>query len=309
MRHVGDVHLQLEVAVVGAADGDRIVEVARSLAVDGDDGQRAIVAAMPQLRCRDHRLKLLRLLQYLDRKTMRQMELADDDLDIDAEIVLVAKNLKHASAWALCRRRPLRDLHFNDDAFQIVPLAPTGFAAEDTIGSLCSQVSVQTRDANLGHILMARRWMPRSSLGAPLFPRCLSGRVGLWRPLQPTRNDDFLRDLLVHGRDIVVARAVMECPDNGRIAAREHAQDASFGTAIVGPRALAREFHENLIAMHCRADGRRRDKDIARDRRSLSRVRDDEAIAVAVHGQPPGDQVLASGGVLGQRVAVAARFD
>ncbi len=61
--------------------------------------------------------------------------------------------------------------------------------------------------------------------------------------------------------------------------------------------------------MHGRADGRRRDKHVAFDGRPLIGIGDDEAVAVAVHGQAAGDEVLTGGGVLGQSVAVAAGFD
>src|SRR5664279_3544719 len=87
-------------AVLHTADGDGVVEVARGFAVDGDDRQCAIVSPMAQLAGRDNWLELLRLLQHLDGKTMRQVELADDDLNIHAEVVFVAENLDHAAARA-----------------------------------------------------------------------------------------------------------------------------------------------------------------------------------------------------------------
>ena len=133
MRYVGDVDLQLEVAVRHAAHGDRVVEVARGFAVDGDDGQRAIVAAMTQLAGRNDRLKLLRLLQDLDREAMRQMELADDDLDIDAEVVFVAEDFDHAPARIFGRRRPVGDLDLDDHVLQVAPLAAAGLVAEHAI--------------------------------------------------------------------------------------------------------------------------------------------------------------------------------
>jgi hypothetical protein len=40
------VDLQFEIAVGKMADGDGVVEVAGGFAVDGDDGQRAEIAAM-----------------------------------------------------------------------------------------------------------------------------------------------------------------------------------------------------------------------------------------------------------------------
>ena len=61
-------------------------------------GRVRIVVAMVQFAGVDDRLELLRLLQHLDRKAMRQVELADHDLDIDAEIVFVAEDLDHAAA-------------------------------------------------------------------------------------------------------------------------------------------------------------------------------------------------------------------
>ena len=86
-----------------AAHGDGIVEVARSFAVDGDDGQRAKVAAVAQLAGGNDRLECLRFLQDLDREAMRQVEFADDDLDIDAEVVFVAEDFDHPTARVLGR--------------------------------------------------------------------------------------------------------------------------------------------------------------------------------------------------------------
>src|ERR1019366_750133 len=97
VRDIRDVDLQLEMAVLHTAHGHGIVEVACSFAVDGDDGQRAIVSPMAQLSRRDNRLKLLRLLQHFNRETMRQVELADDDLNVHAEVVFVAKNFDYAA--------------------------------------------------------------------------------------------------------------------------------------------------------------------------------------------------------------------
>ena len=49
MGHVGDVDLQFVVAVCEIADVDGIVEVASGFAVDGDDGEIAVVAAAAQI--------------------------------------------------------------------------------------------------------------------------------------------------------------------------------------------------------------------------------------------------------------------
>ena len=86
MAHVGDVHLQREVAVRQLVHQHGIVEIARRLAVDRNDGQSAKIAPAFQIRRRDDGGHRLRLFHHLGRKTVRQMVLADDDLDIDAEI-------------------------------------------------------------------------------------------------------------------------------------------------------------------------------------------------------------------------------
>ncbi len=191
MCDVGDMHLQLEVAVRGAADGDRVVEVARGLAIDGDNGQRAVVAAMAQLRGRDHRIEALRLLQDLDREAMRQMELANDDLDIHAEVVFVAEDFDDTPSRVFGWRGPLGDLHFNHDILQIGPFAATGFVAEDAVPSFPPFRQRRTK----GWGTRVPRVCGRS--GCPILCGifCRKGWVG---------NDDLLRDLLVHGDDVVM---------------------------------------------------------------------------------------------------------
>ena len=52
---VGDVNLQFEVVVRQHADENGVVEVARSFAVDGDDGKVAEVAAALRVRRRESR--------------------------------------------------------------------------------------------------------------------------------------------------------------------------------------------------------------------------------------------------------------
>ena len=76
----------------------------------------------------------LRFIEYVGREMMRQMELADHDFDVDAEIILIAENLDHPAARILGRGGPVGDLDINHDIFQIVPVgAPCGFVAEHTM--------------------------------------------------------------------------------------------------------------------------------------------------------------------------------
>ncbi len=56
----------------------------------------AEIAAARQFRCGDRAGDALGLLHHLGRKLVRQVVLADDDLDIHAEIVGMAQNLDHA---------------------------------------------------------------------------------------------------------------------------------------------------------------------------------------------------------------------
>src|SRR5271166_4542474 len=204
---------------------DRVVEVTRGFAVNGDDGQRAIVTPTAQLARRDYRLKLLRLLQDLDGKAVRQVVLADDDFDIHAEIVLVAEDLDYAAARVLGWRRPIGDLHIHDEAFEVVPLVAAGFFAEDAIACWLA----------LATCFILPMWL---RLGRRL--------VAAW-PLHPARDDDVLGDLLVHRRDVVVSRAVMKRADDGGVSSSEHAQDASFGAAVLF---LAAQFDQHLVAVH-----------------------------------------------------------
>ena len=52
---------------------------------------------------------------------MRQVMLADHDLDVRAEIVFVAQNLHYPPARILRGRGPVGDLDIHNDVFQVVP--------------------------------------------------------------------------------------------------------------------------------------------------------------------------------------------
>ena len=51
--HVGDVHLQLKVAVLQVLHDHRVVEIARGFSIDGDNGQGAEVAPLVHFRLRE----------------------------------------------------------------------------------------------------------------------------------------------------------------------------------------------------------------------------------------------------------------
>ena len=68
---------------------------------------------------------------------MRQVVLADHDLDVHAEIVFVAQNLDHPPARVLRGRGPVGDLDVHHNIFQVVPVgAPRRFLAQHAVRTL-----------------------------------------------------------------------------------------------------------------------------------------------------------------------------
>ena len=98
MGNVGDVDLQFVVAVFELADVDGVVEIARGFSVDGDDGELAVVAAMAQgfggnAGCVGRfvgRYQGLGFFDHFGREAVGQVKFADDDFDVDAEVVFFA---------------------------------------------------------------------------------------------------------------------------------------------------------------------------------------------------------------------------
>ncbi len=86
--------LQLEIAIRETADGYSVIEIARGFAVDGDDRQRAEVSAVAKFLRWDNCWNILRLFERGRGKVVRQVKFADDDFDIDAEVVLAAEDFE-----------------------------------------------------------------------------------------------------------------------------------------------------------------------------------------------------------------------
>ena len=63
--------------------------------------------------------RVLRLFKHCGRKTVRQVEFANDDFHVHAEIVRRAENLNHAPARILRGGRPVSDLDIHHHAFKI----------------------------------------------------------------------------------------------------------------------------------------------------------------------------------------------
>ena len=107
------------VAVGQAIYPDGVVEIAGGFAVDGDDGERAEIAAAGEFRLADGLRHAFGLLHHFGRKAVREVVFADDDFDVDAEIVGVAQDLDHAAHRTGALFRVLQQLHVHDHAVQL----------------------------------------------------------------------------------------------------------------------------------------------------------------------------------------------
>src|SRR5579864_8734135 len=265
---IGNVHLQLEVAVVQPAHDHGIIKVAGGFAVNGDNGQGAVVAPLLQFAGGNDVFHRLGFLQHLAGEAVRQVMLADDDFHVHAKIVFIAQDFEDAALRVLRGCRPFRNLNVNYNSFQVLP-----------------------GDSAVLHLLAND---PVDLLTLPLFsplPFLYVLRGYVFRAFHSPRNDHIQGDLLVHGAHVVVARAVVEGADHGGMGASQHAQDSAFGAAI---GANGGNFHQHAIAVHGRTDGARRNVDVAADALPHFIVlRDHKTVTVAVHGQASGQGVLA----------------
>ena len=118
MRNVGDVHLQLPVAVFEALHVHRVVKIARRFAVNRDDRQIAEVAPPGALDIAHGMRRRGGFRQHVRGKFVRQMMLADQDLHVHAEIAGAPENLDHASRRGHAAARKARHLHVDDGAIE-----------------------------------------------------------------------------------------------------------------------------------------------------------------------------------------------
>ena len=81
--------------------------------------QLAEIAAAGELVRRDRPGNRARLLQHLGGKLVRDVMLADHDLDVDAEIVGHAQDLDHAAHRAVAVFAEIEDLDVDDHAVQV----------------------------------------------------------------------------------------------------------------------------------------------------------------------------------------------
>ena len=111
MADICNVDLQLPIAIRQRSNQHRVIEVARRLAIDRDDLQPAKISSLPQfLRVQGvHSLcsRSRSFRQYIRRKYMRQMVLANDDLDIHAKRIRAgpSTSITRPLAWSSCCRK------------------------------------------------------------------------------------------------------------------------------------------------------------------------------------------------------------
>ena len=113
---------------------DGVVEVAGGLAVDGDDREAAEVVAYGELFVGEGGDGVGGGVggfgEDVGGEDIGQLVLADDDLDVDAEVVGVAEDLEDAAAGRLRERREVGDLDVDGEAFEGSRVSADDGAAE-----------------------------------------------------------------------------------------------------------------------------------------------------------------------------------
>src|SRR6185295_11406991 len=107
---VGDMHAEPEMSVRQLLDGDRIVEIARVLTVYGDGGHTSEIRAAFDVALFHRHAKSSRLGDRLFAVGIGNVELANDDLRVNAGLVDAAEHFDHAADRPARRARPAGDL-------------------------------------------------------------------------------------------------------------------------------------------------------------------------------------------------------
>ncbi len=108
------------------------------------------------------------------------------------------------------------------------------------------------------------------------------------------RDHDVLRDLLIHRRDVVVARPIMENADHRWMRTVNRAENPSFSPTVV---ADIDHLNQHPVPMHRRTYCMRWNKNVSgkagfQRRTSRGNLRNHKPEAVAVHSESADDQVL-----------------
>jgi hypothetical protein len=247
---VSDVDLEVPTAVGAMLDVNGVVEVAGGFAVDGDDGEMAEIFAACAVGVADGNGAVFGVPQDFGGKRVREMVLANDDFGVDAEFAGAAENFDDAADGSLSAASVAEEFDVDDGAFEFRELrkaaATRGFFRSGNVEFF----------AERGSQLVAGR------------------------------DFDFVVDARVVGQNDVVAAAVAEEADDGRMSAAEDADDAAFGAARSSEAADFLDFGEDVVAVHGVFDVGAGDEEVAVELGDRS-VGDDEAVAVMVEDEAP----------------------
>ena len=111
VRDVGDVHSQPHMAVLQPLDRDRVVEIPRVLAVDGDGLCAPEVGAPADVALVHGGADAPRLLDGLVGVGVGDIEFPDDDPRVDACLLDASEHFRHTTDRTARRRGPSGDLH------------------------------------------------------------------------------------------------------------------------------------------------------------------------------------------------------
>ena len=164
MRNVGNVHLQLPVAVFEALHVHGVVEIARRLAVNRDDRQIAEIAPPRALRVAHRMRRGSRLRQNFRRKLVRQVMLANQNFHVHAEIAGPSENFDHAARRRHSAARKARQLHVDDGAIEF----RQADASLRLVQAQLSRCNSGVSSSPGGIIISCSR---RDSYGATVLPR------------------------------------------------------------------------------------------------------------------------------------------
>ena len=218
MGDVGDVHLENIVAVEESLDVNGVVEIFCRLAVYRHNGKRAKIPPPFAFRLGDVLRLHARISQHFGGKAMRQVILANDDLNVDAELVTRAQNFNHPAARKSRGAGKVGELDVYDQILELAG-APTG--GDRQPAALPFRLPAKLPVAN-----------PRR------FRR---------RPLLPARDHNLERNAVVVGQDVVVARPATEFAHHAPLRPLDDAHDASFEPAVcLG----SNDVNLNAVAVH-----------------------------------------------------------
>jgi hypothetical protein len=266
--------LQVPATVGAMLDVNGIVEIARSFAVNGDDGQVAKIFAAGALGFANGLRATLGFVKDFGGEDVREMMLANDDFRVDTEIAGAAENFDDAADWRCASVRITEQLDVDDGAVEFIEAGNTPQAQAGLIRAAESELLRQAR----------RQFVAAGDL-------------------------NFVLDANVVWQDNIVLSAVAKKTDDRGMRAVEDSNDAAFGALRASDAAQTLNFCENVIAVHGVLDGVARDEDVAVELRH-GRIGDDEAVAVVVKNEAAFDFVAAGerGGLGTARSVAAGRF-